>query len=57
MIPKLCGGTFLTLLSAVKRENSYRKVRFAGQQYTTSNKGILLALIRMMNPVDFVMEE
>ena len=50
MTPRLCGGTFLTLLSAVKNPNSQKRLFFAKRQYTASNKGLLVALLRMMNP-------
>ncbi len=50
MTPRLCGGTFLTLLSQVRQELPYQRIRFADQEYTASDKCVLLALLRMMNP-------
>ena len=47
---RLCGGTFLTLLSAVKRENSKAAICFQGRNYTLTDKGIMTALLRMMRP-------
>lgn len=47
---RLCGGAFLTLLSAVKRENAKATVCFLSRNYTLTDKGIMTALLRLMRP-------
>ena len=50
MEERLCGGTFFTLLSAVKRPNSRRSLSFMGIKGSLSEPTMLGALITILNP-------
>ena len=50
MEERLCGGTFFTLLAAVKRPNSRRPLSFMGVKGTLNEPAMLGALIAVLNP-------
>ena len=50
MEERMCGGTFFTLLAAVKRPNSRRPLSFMGMKGTVSEPGMLKALVMILNP-------
>ena len=50
MEERLCGGTFFTLLAAVKRPNSRRPLSFMGVKGSLNEPAMLGALIAVLNP-------
>ena len=46
---RLCGGTYLTLLLAVKKKDANRDVNLNGHLFSLSESGLTAALIQMMN--------
>ena len=46
---RLCGGTYLTLISAVMRNDANREISLGGTRYSLSDTGIATALMRIMN--------
>lgn len=48
---RLCGGTFFTLLTVVKRPNSRKKYQILGTESEASEKSMFVALMRLLNPV------
>lgn len=48
--PRLCGGTFFTLLLEARRQRTKARERFKGEHDGLSNADILVGLIKVMNP-------
>ena len=47
---RLCGGTFFTLLTTVKREATRRRARFMGEEAAICESDMLVALMKILNP-------
>lgn len=49
-IPRLCGGTFFTLLLQAKKQRTSARQKVLGKKDGLSNKDVFLELLRIVNP-------